>query len=104
MPPQREFRIVAIVQKSLETSAEIIRRNEIRRTMFDRDLVADLDRFWRVTCELAEINQAIPVLQFFGAERARPVCMRVPPFEPHELPDAERAATILEALRKMAQR
>lgn len=72
--------------------------------MFERDLVADLDRFWRVTCELAEINQAIPVLQFFAAERARPVCMRVPPFEPHELPDPERATTILEALRKMAQR
>lgn len=72
--------------------------------MFDRDLVSDLDRFWRVTCELAEINHAIPVLQFFGADRARPVCMRVPPFDASELPDAERAITILEALRKMSAR
>jgi hypothetical protein len=104
MPPQaRTFRVIAFVEKRDGASCETLRQNEIRRSMFERGLIDDLERFWRVTCELAEINHATPRLEFHG-ERPRPVCMRVPPYEPDELPAAERAASILEALRKMTQR
>jgi hypothetical protein len=65
--------------------------------------VSELDRFWRITRELAEINHATPFLLFLGSNHAR-VCMRDPAFDPSELPNAERAATILEALRKLIHR
>jgi hypothetical protein len=94
----KPFRIVATVETR---DGSEIRHNEIRRSFFDRDLVADLDRFWRITRELAEINHAIARLRIYRDGRAQPVSMRDPPFDPSELPEADRAVTMLEALRKV---
>lgn len=98
MPHTREFRIIATVESS---EGNEIRHNEIRRSIFDADLVSDLDRFWRITRELAEINHAIARLRFYRDGRARPVCMREPAIDPSELAEHDRAASILEALRKL---
>ena len=95
----KPFRIVATVERS---DGSEIRHNEIRRSMFDRDLVSDLDNFWRVTRELAEINGAVARLRLYRDGRAEPVSMRDPPFDASELPEADRAASMLEALRKLA--
>lgn len=100
MGATRQFRIIAIVAEIDATKCNVIRRNEIRRSMFDAELVSELDRFWRITRELAEINHATPFLLFLGSNHAR-VCMRDPAFDPSELPERARAATILEALRKL---
>lgn len=99
MHARREYRIVATVENQ---NGDEIRHNEIRRSIFERDLVADLDRFWRITRELAEINGAIARLRLYREGRAQPVSLRDPPFEPHELAERDRAETILEALRKVA--
>jgi hypothetical protein len=85
------------------TKCNVIRRNEIRRSMFEAELVSDLDRFWRITRELAALNHGTPFMLFLGSNGAR-VCMRDPAFDPRDLPNAERAATILEALRKLIHR
>ena len=98
MTHARDFRIVATVETS---NGSEIRHNEIRRSIFERDLIADLDRFWRITCELAEINGAIARLRIYRTGRAEPVSMRVPAFADHELAERDRANTILEALRKL---
>lgn len=97
----RLFRVVATIERRAGNETEIIRTHTITRKMSDPDLIADLTRYWGVTCELADINHATPLLAFYGDERARPVRMRVPPYQPDELPDAERATTIMEAIRKM---
>jgi hypothetical protein len=103
MQPRR-FRVVATVERRAGNKTEIIRTHTITRNMSDPDLIADLTRYWGVTCELADINHATPLLAFHRDDRARPVRLRVPPYKPDELPEDERATTILEALRKMTAR
>lgn len=100
MPPQaRSFRIVATVET--RNGAEL-RHTEIRRSILEAGLIADLDRFWRIARELAEINGAIARLRFYREGRAEPVCMRDPPFEPgDDTAERDRAGTMLEALRKL---
>src|ERR1043165_358316 len=94
----KPFRIVAPVERR---DGNEIRHNEIRRSVFERDLIADLDNFWRVTRELAQINGAIARLRIYRDGRAEPVSLRDPPFDPGELPERDRAVTMLEALRKV---
>jgi hypothetical protein len=100
MPPQaRAFRVIATVEA--RNGAEL-RHTEIRRSIFDPDLISDLDRFWRIARELAAIHGAIARLRFYRDGRAEPVCMRDPPFEPNDATaERDRAATMLEAIRKL---
>lgn len=101
--PRLEFRVLAIIED--RESGARIRESEIRRSMFDAGLVADLERYWRITRELATINDhAIAKLTLTSHDGARSVMLRDPPFD--TAPDASdptRATTIFEALRKLTQ-
>lgn len=98
-PPARSFRIVATVETR---NGDELRHTEIRRSIFDANLIADLDRFWAIARELAAIHGAIARLRFYRDGRAEPVCMRDPSFEPNDATaERDRAATMLEALRKL---
>jgi hypothetical protein len=100
MSRAHDYRIVATVEKS---DGHEVRHTEIRRSIFEPGLVDDLDRFWSLTRRLAGFagEGAIARLQLYREGRERPVCMRDPPFDASELPDRDRAASVLEALRKL---
>lgn len=99
MPPQaRSFRIIATVETR---DGDEIRHTEIRRSIFDPDLITDLERFWRIARELAAIHGAIARLRLYRDGRAEPVSMRDPPFQPNEVAERDRAESMLEALRKL---
>lgn len=62
----------------------------------------ELENLWRVLRDLGSIKGWIPTL-CIRCDGSRSVSLRVPPFAASELPDRERATTVLEALRKIAQ-
>lgn len=99
MRPRLEFRVTAIVETE---SGEPLRENTIHRSMFDQGLIADLERFWDITRELAKINSAIAKLSITSHDGGRSVALRDPPFDPPpDSRDQKRATTIFEALRKI---
>lgn len=100
MRPRLEFCVTAIVETE---SGEKIRENTIHRSMFDQGLIADLERFWEITRELAKIHTgAIAKLSLTSHDGARSVALRDPPFDPPpDSRDQKRATTIFEALRKI---
>lgn len=100
MRPRLEFRVTAIVETE---SGEIIRENTIHRSMFDQGVIADVERFWEITRELAKINgSAIAKLAITSHDGSRSVALRDPAFDPPpDSRDRKRATTIFEALRKL---
>lgn len=98
--PRLEFRVISIIEN--RHTGETIRRHEIRRSFLDRDLESDLDNYWRITRDLAEINKAIAKLCLVSHDGARSIWLRDPPLAPlPDTKDRENAATIKEALFKL---
>lgn len=96
--PRLEFKVISVVEN--RHTGETIRRNEIRRSFLDHDLEADLDNFWRITRELANLNDAIAKLCLVSHDGARSIWLRDPPLA-SDAKDRETATTIKEALFKL---
>lgn len=101
MKPGHEIRIIATLERRDGDALTTVQTTEIRRAPNRMGVMLELQDFWQVTRTLATIRQCIPTIYFCSHDRSRCVAMRDPPFEPHELPERDRATTILEALRKL---
>jgi hypothetical protein len=96
-----DIQIVATLDRRDGPEPRRVSHLELTRSIFQPNMIVELDDLWRVLRARAHLHRWIATLTLHNPARARTVSMRDPPFEAHELRPTDRASHILEALRKV---
>jgi hypothetical protein len=96
-----DIQIVATLDRRDGPEPRRVSHLELTRSIFQPNMIVELDDLWRVLRARAHLHRWIATLTLHNPARARTVSMRDPPFDPSELRADDRASHVLEALRKV---